>query len=96
MEKMKLYELTTMYDSRQSFGHKAMVQTNGSASILYSYETPVAKVENGNVVLSPSWSYSDTTVRHVREFLRQEGKLPTTIEGAEKSTIATLFPIREF
>lgn len=96
MKTMKLYELSAMYDGRQSFGHKAIVQTDGSTSVLYSYETPIAKIENDKVVLGPKWDYSDTTVRHVREFLRQEGKLPTSIEGAEKSTIATLFPIEEF
>ena len=93
---MKRYILETVYDDRQSFYNKARVEEEGNKSTLFSYEVPVAKIEDGNVTLSPSWSYSNTTIRHVREFLRQEGKLPTTIEGAEKSTIASLFPIREF
>lgn len=96
MKTMKMYELMTQYDARQSFGHKAIVHVDGNNSVLYSYETPVARINNGKVELSPSWSYSDTTIRHVREYLRQEGKLPTTIEGAEKSTIEKLFPVKEF
>ena len=96
MENIKIYELTTRYDTRKSFGHKAIVHTDGNNSVLYSYETPVARITDGKVELSPSWDYGDTTVRHVREYLRQEGKLPTTIEGAEKSVIAELFPVISF
>ena len=96
MAQMQIYELTTRYDARQSFGHKAIVQVEGENSVLYSYETPVARIINGKVELSPSWNYGDTTVRHVREYLRQNGKLPTTIEGAEKFVIAELFPVVSF
>jgi hypothetical protein len=96
MENIKIYELSTRYDERQSFGHKAIVHTDGKDSVLYSYETPVARITNGKVELSPSWDYGNTTVRHVREYLRQEGKLPTSIEGAEKKDIASLFPVVDF
>lgn len=96
MGNIKIYELKAQYDSRKSFGHKAIVHIDGNNSVLYSYETPVARITDDKVELSPSWSYSETTVRHVREYLRQEGKLPTTIEGAEKSVIAELFPVVSF
>ena len=40
---------------------------------LYSYGTLVAEIINGKPVLYDDWDYSQTTIRHVREFLRQHG-----------------------
>ena len=96
MRNIKRYILETQYDARQSFYNKATVEVEGNNSVLLSYQVPVARITDDKVELSPSWNYSDTTVRHVREYLRQNGKLPTTIEGAEKSVIAKLFPIVSF
>ena len=41
---------------------------------LYSYNTHVAYIDNDqNVHLLPEWDYSATTLRHVKEFLKQNG-----------------------
>lgn len=62
------------YDRRQSFYKKAWVQ-NGKdgTSTLYSYETKVAQIKKGEVTLFSDWNYSPTTLRHVKEFLKQNG-----------------------
>ena len=41
---------------------------------LYSYNTEVCYIDAKNKVhLLPLWNYSATTLRHTKEFLRQEG-----------------------
>lgn len=57
------------YDSRASFYNKAEFDDDK----LYSYGTLVAEIVDGKPVLYPDWDYSQTTIRHVREFLRQHG-----------------------
>lgn len=81
---MKSY-LEPVYDSHKSFYGKAYTETSGAwgqTCTLYSYETPVAMVgylalENGDerraLVLLDYWDYSPTTLRHVKEFARQNG-----------------------
>lgn len=68
---MNIYELTARYDSRKSFYHKALVTVDNGIHTLMSYETPVAKIENGKLSLLADWDYSHTTRRHVKEFARQ-------------------------
>jgi hypothetical protein len=70
MEK-NIYGLKPKYDSAKSFYRKAMVETDGNAKKLYSYDTLVASVKNG--VGEVYNLQSKTTTRHVREFLLQEG-----------------------
>jgi hypothetical protein len=67
------YDLRPQYDARQSFYNKARVEDNGSELVLYSYNTPVAKIVDDSVELLPKWDYSQTTLRHVKEFLKQNG-----------------------
>ena len=69
-KKMKT-ELTTQYDSRKSFYKKAMVESENGILTLISYNTRVAKIENGEAVVYGS--YSRTTIRHITEFLKQNG-----------------------
>ncbi len=57
------------YDSRASFYNKAETDDDK----LYSYGTLVAEIIDGKPVLYDDWDYSQTTIRHVREFLRQHG-----------------------
>ena len=66
-----MYELEARYDSRKSFYGKAMVQDG----VLYSYGTPVVERLGGSegVRLLPAWDTSATTLRHVKEYLRQIG-----------------------
>jgi len=86
-----VYELTTQFDGRASFGHKAVVEVKDDGSkVLLSYETPVAKISDGKVTLGSSWDYGATTVRHVKEFLRQEKFLSG---GESKSDIGKMFPV---
>lgn len=80
---MTMYELDARYDARKSFYGKAMVEegvTNDNsprnAVRLYSYGTLVAEVIDGRgVVLHELALCSATTIRHVREFLRQYSSL---------------------
>jgi len=67
---MRTY-LQTKYDSRKSFCNKAEVETAKSGLKLYSYNTFVAEIENG--VAKVYNLQSTTTVRHVKEFLLQNG-----------------------
>ena len=78
--------LIPRYDSRKSFYNKAIVSDgalwqnsdglielkNEGIKYLYSYNTCVCYIDNSeNVHLLPHWNYSATTLRHVKEFLKQ-------------------------
>lgn len=67
------YDLRPEYDSRQSFHSKAYVDDEGSEKTLYSYHTKVAEIKDGKPILYPKWDFSSTTLRHVKEFLKQNG-----------------------
>ena len=73
LKESPVYDMTPQYDSRQSFYGKARVDDNGSEKTLYSYNTPVAKISDGKVQLLSKWDWSQTTLRHVKEFLKQNG-----------------------
>lgn len=65
-------ELIPKFDSRKSFYKKAKVRTTGVGEItLRSYNTDVAKFKNGKPEVYGT--YSATTLRHLKEFLRQGG-----------------------
>lgn len=80
-----LFELTPEFDSRQSFYKKAYVRfpvlSNGypdpakTSRELLSYGTHVMTVdpEERTVDLLPRWDESQTTLRHVKELLKQNG-----------------------
>lgn len=74
-----LFELSTQYDNAKSFYGKAMVETsNGERYMtLYSYATPVCKLdcETGGYEVDAD-ALTNTSTRHVREFLRQFAGLP--------------------
>ena len=71
------YELQARYDSRASFYGKAKIveseETYNSKGYkeLWSYNTLVAKIEDGKVEVY-GW-FSQTTARHINEFLKQNG-----------------------
>ena len=73
------YELKTTFDSRQSFYGKARVETSGGWDQnlnLYSYNTLVARIgydESSELVAQVYNLQSPTTLRHVKEFLKQQG-----------------------
>ncbi len=68
-----VYDLDTQHDSRKSFYSKAKVDTgdNGDKNKLYSYNTLVAEMVNGKPVVYGT--YSATTLRHIKEWLKQLG-----------------------
>lgn len=65
------YELNTVYDSRKSFYGKARVEETETAKHLISYTTRVATIENDKATVNGT--YSPTTLRHIKEFLKQNG-----------------------
>lgn len=73
-----LYTLEPQHDTRKSFYNKAKVFRNSKGSILLmSYSTIVAEivdeiVEGERKVKVFGW-YSNTTARHINEFLQQNG-----------------------
>jgi len=71
-----IYDLRTEYDARQSFYGKAQVIVEGNKKFLRSYSTIVAEITelgNGEYDVKVHGTYSDTTLRHIKEFLKQEG-----------------------
>ena len=64
-------ELIPKFDSRKSFYNKARVKTEDGRTTLISYYTEVAYIENGEAVVKGT--YSNTTIRHIKEFLKQNG-----------------------
>lgn len=64
-------ELYPCYDNRQSFYGKAKVDESGNVKKLYSYGTHVASIVDGKAEVY-GW-YSNTTGRHIKEFLKQNG-----------------------
>lgn len=84
-------KLEPEYDHRKSFYGKARVEEKPDGTkILWSYNTPVAKVENGKATLLRrgyyGWFSSPTTLRHVKEFLRQNG-----FEIGSKNDLAKMY-----
>lgn len=68
-----VYDLLPEYDGRKSFYNKARVDVNGRTGDekLYSYNTLVAEIKNGKPVVYGT--YSATTLRHIKEWLKQNG-----------------------
>ena len=68
-----VYGLNPQYDSRSSFYGKAQVDTGdkGDQNKLYSYDTLVAEIKDGKPVVYGT--YSATTLRHIKEWLKQLG-----------------------
>lgn len=70
------YYLEPQYDSRNSFYRKAIVEKRGNISYLYSYGTKVAEInwdKTGNEKCVIHGFYSNTTTRHIKDFIYQAG-----------------------
>lgn len=65
--------LIPIFDSRKSFYNKAVVTTSDNSINLYSYNTLVCKIHNDNTVTltANNAHYTNTTLRHIKEFLKQ-------------------------
>lgn len=90
-----VYDLQTQFDSRKSFYGKAVVDSKEDGSkVLYSYGTPVCRIEDGKATLLRKgyrgWSSSQTTLRHVKEFLKQNG-----FEVGSYKELAKMYPIEQ-
>lgn len=68
---MSEYELTPKHDARASFYGKAFIRNENNKLVLRSYNTDVAFIKNGKATVNGT--YSTTTLRHIKEFLKQEG-----------------------
>jgi hypothetical protein len=77
--------LMPIYDNRASFYKKAKVFVFNGCLYLQSYATIVAKV-GGNCATVWGW-YSQTTMRHINEFLRQNGFETMTKKDLKGTTI---------
>ena len=83
------FAMEPKYGSRASFYNKAHVIEEDDGSItLLSYNTPVARItKSGEAELLPMWDSSQTTLRHVKEFLQQYG-----YNVGSKSQLAKMYP----
>lgn len=66
---MRTY-LINQYDSK-SFGNKAMIEETETGYNLWSYETLVVEIKNNKLTINSV--YSQTTLRHIKEFALQNG-----------------------
>lgn len=71
---MTMEYLEARYDARASFYNKASVVTedNGDKT-LFSYNTKVATIKNGKPTILNYGEPTQTTTRHIKEFLLQNG-----------------------
>jgi hypothetical protein len=76
------YDLDTRYDSRASFYGKARVEQNEDEYRLISYTTLVATIKGGKATVHGT--YSPTTLRHIKEFLKQHHFKAESLAQIEK------------
>ena len=90
-----IYELTTRYDTRKSFYSKAIIMEDKNAITLLSYQTPVARIRNGvfeiNSNISHELLYSNTTLRHIKEFYRQFVEYKSDLHKSDFFALETCF-----
>lgn len=90
LKEMSRYGMQTQFDKRKSFYNKADVDVDDETGekTLYSYNTPVAKItKDKKVTLLPKWDLSATTLRHVKEFLKQNGLVADSLEQIRRDYI---------
>lgn len=68
-----MMELCPYYDSAQSFYGKAKVFEIENDVFLMSYDTIVAFFNRDTKIAKVMDTYSATTLRHIKEFLKQSG-----------------------
>ena len=71
LEMTNTYNLEPRIDSRKSFYGKAVVIEAEGKVMLQSYSTIVAEVVEGEAKVHGT--YSPTTLRHIKDFLYQQG-----------------------
>lgn len=81
---MSIMELCPYYDSAKSFYGKAKVVEIENDVFLVSYDTIVAFFNRDTKVAKVIDTYSATTLRHIKEFLKQSGFKAETKKQIEK------------
>jgi hypothetical protein len=74
-------ELQPIYSSNKSFYKKAWEIYDNNTIKLLSYSTIVAEIVNNELVVHGT--YSNTTLRHIKEWLRQHGYAVNTKKEVE-------------
>lgn len=78
------YKLESIYGTQKSFYGKAFVtELNNGNKVLTSYNTNVCELDNNNNIVKIGY-YSQTTARHVNEFIMQNGHNKMTKKEIEK------------
>ena len=69
-------ELQPLHGNVKCYYGKAIIVENDKMRYLYSYDTLVVAVsfENDTIILHNEHLWSQTTLRHIKEFLQQHGK----------------------
>ena len=70
---IRMMELCPYYDSAQSFYGKARIVEIEDDVFLISYDTIVAFYNRDTRIARVMGTYSATTLRHIKEFLKQNG-----------------------
>lgn len=91
----KTVYLEPVYSKSKSFNNKATVTTFEDRTILRSYETLVAKLEGGVMTLHNTDKWSSTTVRHVHEFIQQNGYIINETPSIKKSLLSSFHIVEE-
>ena len=84
---VRIMELCPYYDSAQSFYGKAKVIEIENDVFLASYDTIVAFYNRETKIAEVVDTYSATTLRHIKEFLRQNGFKAETKKQIERDYI---------
>lgn len=84
---ISVMELCPYYDSAKSFYSKAKVFEVGDDVFLVSYDTVVAFFNRKEKMPRVYDTYSATTLRHIKEFLRQSGFKAETKKQIENDYI---------
>ena len=79
-----IMELCPYYDNRQSFYGKAKVIEIENDVFLVSYDTVVAFYNREVKIPKVYDTYSATTLRHIKEFLKQSGFLAESKKQIER------------
>lgn len=81
---VRIMELCPYYDNTQSFYGKAKVIEIENDVFLVSYDTIVAFYNRETKIAEVVDTYSATTLRHIKEFLRQNGFKAETKKQIER------------
>ena len=88
---VKLMYLEPIFSDQKSFYGKAKIIVDGESTILTSYTVKIAEIENGKLkMLCEPKDLSNTTLKHLREFLNQFG-YGTIAELTKKQIIKELY-----